>query len=251
MITSAAMAKTVLTLGAFVTFLIVERARPYARAQRPKGRLVRTGALVAPALAASALVAAPIALFAAAHPLWDRPDAPLLFVIDFLLLDLIAWRLHRAYHEVDVLWRLHQPHHLDRFLDTTTAIRFHALEILFSALIRAVAIMAFAIPIAHAAAFEAILFAAAAFYHSNIALPLKVERMLSRAVVTPSLHWVHHHRKRADTDTNYGAVLTLWDSVFGFRNERSRAPDMPLGVEGVEEKSPLGLFLSPFSRNAR
>jgi sterol desaturase/sphingolipid hydroxylase (fatty acid hydroxylase superfamily) len=251
MIITAAMMKSALTLGAFASLLVAERALPYARAARPVGRLARTGALVLPALGASALIAAPIAIFAAAHPLWKRPDAPLLFVIDFLLLDFIAWRLHRAYHEVDALWRLHQPHHLDRFLDVTTALRFHALEILFSALVRAAAIAAFAIPIAHVVAFEAILFAAAAFYHSNTALPPRLERALSRVIVTPSLHWVHHHRRRADTDSNYGAVLTLWDRLFGFRNNSPRSPDMALGVEGVEEKSPLGLLLSPFSRNAR
>ena len=251
MIITAAMAKTALSLGAFAALFVAERVRPYTIVKRPAGRTARNGALILTALAASAFIAAPLAVFSAAHPVWRRPDAPWLFVFDFLALDFIAWRLHRAYHEVDALWRLHQPHHLDRFLDTTTAIRFHALEIVFSALVRAAAIAAFAIPIAHVAAFEAILFVTAAFYHSNVALPSRLDSALSRVVVTPSLHWVHHHRKRADTDSNYGAVLAVWDGLFGFRNEWSRSRDMPVGVEGVEEKPPLGLLLAPFSRDAR
>jgi sterol desaturase/sphingolipid hydroxylase (fatty acid hydroxylase superfamily) len=29
------------------------------------------------------------------------------------------------------------------------------------------------------------------------------------------MHKVHHHRNQPYTDTNYGAVLSIWDRLFG------------------------------------
>jgi len=251
MIISAAMIKSVGAVVALLTIALAGRRFPAASRPALPGRLQRNAALFLSVVLAGALVGAPVTLAVAANPLWERPALPGAVLLDFIVLDFIAWRLHRAYHEVDALWRLHQPHHLDRFLDASTALRFHGLEVLVSTLARALAIAALAIPFAHVVAFELALFVAAAFYHSNLRLPPGLEKALSAVIVTPSLHWVHHHRMRADTDSNYGAVLSVWDSLFGTRNPKARALDMPIGVEGVEEKPAAELLLAPFSRKAR
>lgn len=251
MIVSAALAKAIGAAGAFIALALAERALPAAQRPSLPGRLQRNLALFGSVLLAGAVVGAPLTLAAAANPLWSRPSVPGDLVLDFLVLDFIAWRMHRAYHEVDALWRLHQPHHLDRFLDASSALRFHGLEVVVSTLARALAIVLLAIPLSHVAIFELALFVAAAFYHSNVRLPPGIERALSAVIVTPSLHWVHHHRKRADTDSNYGAVLSVWDGLFGTRNDAQRRLDMQIGVEGVEEKHALGLLLSPLSGKAR
>ena len=73
-----------------------------------------------------------------------------------------------------------------------------------------------------------------------------LERALSRVVVTPSIHWVHHHRIRADTDSNYATVLSLWDPLFRSRSRTRRTPDLEIGVEGREEEPVLGLIAAPF-----
>jgi sterol desaturase/sphingolipid hydroxylase (fatty acid hydroxylase superfamily) len=74
----------------------------------------------------------------------------------------------------------------------------------------------------------------------------RLERGLSWVVVTPSIHWVHHHRVRADTDSNYATVLSVWDRLFGSRNPRRRTPEMPIGIEGQRETRLARLLLRPF-----
>jgi sterol desaturase/sphingolipid hydroxylase (fatty acid hydroxylase superfamily) len=197
----------------------------------------------------SPLAVVPISAFAAAHalawrPLWWSGAGGL--VADLLLLDFLIYWWHRANHRVPFLWRFHSVHHLDRFLDTTTAVRFHFGEVLLSALARAVIIVLLALPLASVLVFEALVLMGALFHHSNLRLAPRLERALSRLVVTPSIHWVHHHRLRRDTDANYATVLSLWDPLFRSRSPYARTPDMTIGAEGLEEGSLLALFAAPF-----
>jgi sterol desaturase/sphingolipid hydroxylase (fatty acid hydroxylase superfamily) len=170
------------------------------------------------------------------------------FAADLLLLDFLIYWWHRANHVVPFLWRFHAVHHLDRFLDTTTALRFHFGEVLLSALARAAVIVILGIPFASVLAFEALVLVATVFHHSNIRLPAAIERAISLLVVTPSIHWVHHHSVRRDTDSNYATVLSLWDKLFASRSATRRRPDLPIGVEGQGEEGYRDLVSRPFRR---
>jgi sterol desaturase/sphingolipid hydroxylase (fatty acid hydroxylase superfamily) len=169
-------------------------------------------------------------------------------VADLLLLDVLIYWWHRANHRVPFLWRFHAVHHLDGFLDTTSALRFHFGEVLLSALARAAVIVALGIPLASVLAFEALLLVATIFHHSNLRLPAPLERALAAVIVTPSIHWVHHHAVRRDTDSNYATILSLWDPLFRSRSAMRRAPDMKIGVEGQGEESLAALLIRPFRR---
>lgn len=182
------------------------------------------------------------------RPGWATGAAGL--AVDLLLLDFLIYWWHRANHELRLLWRFHEVHHLDRFLDATTAIRFHFGEVILSAVARAGVIALFAIPLTSVLTFEALVLAAAGFHHSNLKLPPRLEQALSWIVVTPSIHWVHHHRIRRDTDSNYATVLSLWDRLFGTRSATRRTPEMEIGVEGREEQRLPSLLLWPFRPRA-
>ena len=124
-------------------------------------------------------------------------------------------------------------HHLDRFLDSTSALRFHFGEVFLSALARALVIVAFAVPFATVVVFEALILLAAIFHHSNLRLPRRhSEAAGARLIITPAIHWVHHHARRRDTDSNYGTIFSFWDPLFGSRSPTPRDPDMEIGVEG-------------------
>jgi len=193
----------------------------------------------------SPLLVLPISAWAATMGLGLRPDWwP--FVLDILVLELWIYWWHRANHEVPVLWRFHQIHHLDRFLDTTTAVRFHFGEVLLSALARAPVVILFDIPLTSVIVFEALIMVAAIFHHSNLRLPPAFEAALARVVITPSIHWVHHHRVKADTDSNYGTVFSFWDRLFRTRSATRRTAEMPIGVEARDEQSFLRLLVRPF-----
>lgn len=213
-------------------------------------RVARNLALWLMNVALSLAVVVPLTQWAAAlgpawRPGWWRGAGGL--ALDLLLLDFLIYWWHRANHEVPFLWRFHRVHHLDRFLDTTTALRFHFGEVLLSALARAAVVAALAFPLSSVLAFEALLLLATLFHHSNLRLPPGLERALSLVVVTPSIHWVHHRRVQRDTDSNYSTVLSPWDRLFGSRSATYRTAGMSIGVEGQEERPLPGLIARPFT----
>jgi sterol desaturase/sphingolipid hydroxylase (fatty acid hydroxylase superfamily) len=245
-----------LVVGAWLAaFFLAERLYPAAPA--PTGgpwsraslaRLARNAALWLVNVVLSPLVVVPVTAAAAALASW-RPawwSGGWGLAADLLLLDFLIYWWHRANHEFGFLWRFHRVHHLDATLDTTSALRFHFGEVLLSALARAAVIVALAIPLTSVLAFEALLLLATIFHHSNLRLPARLEAMLARVMVTPSIHWVHHHAVRRDTDANYATVLSPWDPLFGTRSPTARRPDMPIGVEGQAERPLPGLIASPF-----
>lgn len=238
----------------FALVFFAERLAPATPAPRDARRLFRNGGLWLSMAAASAFVGVPLSAFAAANAFWGRPTdwpAAATFAVDLVVLDLWAYFAHRAYHAVPFMWRLHAPHHLDERLDAATAVRFHGLEIAFSALIRMPLIMLTAMPLTHVLLYDALLLVAAVFHHSNLRLPAPLERALSAVVVTPSIHWVHHHARRADTDSSYAGVFSFWDPLFGTRSPTRRTPDMKIGAEGLSDRPLAGLLLAPFGAPMR
>ncbi|MEK7266599.1 MAG: sterol desaturase family protein [Pseudomonadota bacterium] len=241
--------KALIGAGVFASLFIVERIAAAAPSAPDPSRLVRNGVLWVLLLILSPVIVLPLTAFATEHPLWRRPDLllnPAAIIADLIVLDLWTYWLHRAYHEVPLMRRFHRVHHLDQHLDTTSAVRFHPGEVAISALFRMAPITLLAIPFSHIVMFETALLAASLFHHSNVRLPAAIERALSRIIVTPSIHWVHHHAVPADTNSNYSAILSLWDRLFHTRARTVRTPAMKIGLEGVEDKSLIGLLLAPF-----
>jgi len=246
--------KTALVGAWFLLLFIGERLAPAVPAplRSDRARLLRNLAFwVVNSLLALAVIVPLTRLASDSAPLlghwrpaWWSGIAGL--ALDLVLLDLLIYWWHRANHRLGLLWRFHDVHHRDAFLDTTSAVRFHAGEVLLSALARAAIIVPLALPLGSILAFESLVLVAALFHHSNLRLPSWLERPLSWVIVTPAIHWVHHHARRADTDSNYGTVLSIWDRLFGSRSATRRTADMPIGVEGESERNLLELAALPF-----
>lgn len=239
----------------FAALFIAERLARAARPPASPARLRRNAGLWLIVLVLSPLIVAPLTAWGVNHVLWRRPEwmsagtsGALILIIDLVLLDLWVYWLHRAYHRVPFMWRLHEVHHRDEFLDTTSAVRFHIGEVVLSALLRLIPIAILALPLATVIAFETLLLCATFFHHSNIRLPRAVEGALSTVIITPGIHWVHHHARWRDTNSNYGAVLSVWDRLFGSKSQTRRRLDMRIGVEGVEDTGFFRLLLLPVLR---
>jgi len=97
--------------------------------------------------------------------------------------------------------------------------------------------------------FETLVLIFTLFHHSNIALPSRFEGALSKAIITPAIHWVHHHAIRKDTDSNYGTIFSFWDPLFRTKSETQRFQNMKIGVENLKDTNFVRLMLAPFSRN--
>lgn len=242
--------KIILTGAWFVLLAVGERLAPSAPApSRGGARIVRNVGLWLANTLMNPFVTAPIGVAAAGLDVWSRPELPAWasLAIDLLLLDLWVYAWHRANHEWPLLWRFHRVHHLDQFLDTTSAVRFHPGEVLISAAARAPLIVVADISIASILVFDTLVLLGALFHHSNLRLPSWLERALRAVIVTPSHHWVHHHAVHADTNSNYGTILTVWDRLFSSWSPTARTPDMRIGA-GDEQDAPLpALALAPFT----
>ena len=244
-----AQSKGGIVLFTLLAFLLLERLVPMARASGGIGRVGRNLLLGSVNGALGWLVVVPVSA-AAAHwaPDWRPPwltGWPGLG-IDLLLLDFWIYWWHRANHRLPLLWRFHEVHHLDEFLDASSALRFHGGEVLLSTIVRSLVIVLAGVPLASVVVFETLLAVVVMFHHSNLLLPEACERALSLVIVTPSIHWVHHHAVRADTDSNYSTILSVWDRLFGSCSATRRVPDMAIGVDGHPEERLAGLLIRPF-----
>lgn len=154
--------------------------------------------------------------------------------IAVMMLDLVIYGQHVAFHAQPWLWRLHRTHHSDPDLDVTTALRFHPFEIMLSLLIKLAAILVFGVSPLAVLIFEILLNATAMFNHSNIALPQSVDAILRRFVVTPNMHRVHHSIDLREANSNFGFNLPWWDWLFGTYRPQPAAgyQAMTIGLAG-------------------
>jgi sterol desaturase/sphingolipid hydroxylase (fatty acid hydroxylase superfamily) len=144
---------------------------------------------------------------------WIPLPASLKFVAGFLLMDLSFYYWHRANHWLPFLWRFHNVHHIDGDLDVSTAFRFHFGEILFSAAFRIVQILLLGVSGWTYAIYELVFQANTMFQHSNVRLPIGVERLLNAILVTPRMHAIHHSQVQRETDSNFSSVFPWWDRL--------------------------------------
>ena len=236
----------------FAALFVGERLYPADERGRAAGsrweRLGRNLTFWAVNIGVSLAVVLPVTTWAANHAFW-RPywwTGLAGLALDILALDFFLYWWHRANHEIPLLWRFHSVHHLDETLDTTTAVRFHFGEVSISAVARALVILVIGFPLLSVLLYETLILVAALFHHSNLKLPPEFERNLSRVIITPSIHWVHHHARKIDTDSNYGTVFSFWDRMFRSKSPAVRLAGMPIGVEGQAEKTLASLLARPF-----
>lgn len=169
----------------------------------------------------------------------------------FVLIDLWQYAWHRLNHRLPLLWRFHAVHHADRDLEASSGLRFHTGEIVLSSLARLAVLPLLGVSIVHVLLYEAVLLPVILFHHANIRLPEGVDRRLRWLVVTPRMHWVHHSRRRLETDSNYASVFSAWDRLFGsFRLSRDPGA-LRLGLAGMRKREWAtlpGMLAMPFKR---
>lgn len=169
----------------------------------------------------------------------------------FLLLDLAIYLQHVLVHAVPLFWRFHRMHHADLDYDTTTGLRFHPVEIIFSMGLKMLIILALGAPALAVILFEISLSAGAVFNHGNVHLPRWLEPWVRAVIVTPDMHRVHHSWIQKETDSNFGFGLSIWDRIFGTYRAQPAAghDDMTIGIEIFRTEKDLylhQLLIQPF-----
>ncbi len=169
----------------------------------------------------------------------------------FLLLDLSFYYWHRANHQIPFLWRFHNVHHIDPDLDVSTSFRFHFGEVALSTIFRAVQIAVIGVPGSTYAVYELAFQLNTMLHHSNMRLPIRLERLLNLVLVTPRMHGIHHSQVRMETNSNYSVVFSWWDRLH--RTVRLNVPQsrLTIGVPGYSRPEDNGLAAAlalPFRR---
>ncbi|MGR3342853.1 MAG: sterol desaturase family protein [Paracoccaceae bacterium] len=177
--------------------------------------------------------------------LFNILDLPywLSFVASLIILDLAIYFQHRLFHAVPVLWRLHRLHHADLDMDVTTGLRFHPIEILLSMGIKFALVVLFGVPAAAVLVFEVVLNGMSIFNHANFNIPAALDKKLRVFIATPDYHRVHHSVRSAETNSNFGFNLSLWDRLFGTYQAQPEAghETMTIGLNQFRETRDLRL----------
>lgn len=250
-------------LGLFAILAIIETLAPRRnRTQTRKARWVTNwGLTIANTIALNAMAfALPLLAVGAAIDAqnngWGLFNALALptgmeIILVILFLDFAIWTQHLITHKIPLLWRLHQVHHADVDIDVTTAIRFHPLEIALSMLLKIWLVYLLGPAAIAIILFEIMLNGTAMFNHANIRLPLAVDAVVRRILVTPDMHRVHHSVHRHEHDSNYGFSLSIWDQMFGtyIAQPNEGHDDMDIGLRWQDDRpSRLGWALKlPFT----
>ena len=171
-------------------------------------------------------------------------------VLKILLLDYTLWWWHRANHHT-FLWEFHRAHHLDPDLDVSTGIRFHPGELALASLFREAQIRVLRIDERSLLIWQRMLLVSILFHHSNTRLGDAVERRLSRLIVTPRMHGIHHSTVRDETDSNWSSLLSWWDFLHGTFRLDVPQDAITIGVPAWQDPRELTLgriLAMPFRR---
>jgi sterol desaturase/sphingolipid hydroxylase (fatty acid hydroxylase superfamily) len=170
-------------------------------------------------------------------PYWPIADAGLSFVAGFLLLDLMYYAVHRCEHAVPLFWRFHALHHSDPDVDVTTSVRHHPVEYLLTSAVYWLAALFLDVPVDVVLGHALAVFGTAGVQHGNIRLPERLEQWLQPVLVTVDMHRIHHSIEFSRENWNYGAVLSIWDRLFGTITRMTREEHEKI-VFGVRELPP-------------
>lgn len=234
---------TALLIGGVAALMWLERKRPLRQAVEPgPHRLARNLAVGALTGATVAAIERPIVEHFS-RVVRDRgwglvPRLPLSPALKtataVVLMDYTLYWWHLLMHRVPALWRVHVPHHIDRDLDTSTGVRFHFAEFLASIPWRCAQVLVIGVTPRALTLWQALTLAEVLFHHSNVRLPLDLERALARVLVTPRLHGLHHSVVREERDSNYSSGLSVWDRLHGTACTDWNRDDVRIGLPGHE-----------------
>jgi sterol desaturase/sphingolipid hydroxylase (fatty acid hydroxylase superfamily) len=154
-------------------------------------------------------------------------------LIALLIFDFVSFVVHRQLHRSDVLWNVHKVHHSTLALDGFATTRTH----MFENLIRFVPPQAVLFLMGFPTGMVAPVVAIAAVYgisnHSNLGTRFK---LIEPLLVTPRLH--RRHPVPSTTQSNYGAIFTIWDRAFGTLLRLDTTDDERFGVPGELDTYP-------------
>ena len=181
--------------------------------------------------------------------------------------DLSTYVTHALHHRWPLLWAFHKVHHSAEVLTPLTVYRKHPVYNVFSSLTdlvivgpaQGLVLFLFAstpeplLLFGTNVIFSTFHLLGANLRHSHIWLSFGP--VLSRIIISPAQHQIHHSRAQRHWDRNYGEVFALWDWLFGTLYVPGKEREViEFGVAGETSQAHptlLAAYLTPFADCAR
>ncbi|MCX6319097.1 MAG: sterol desaturase family protein [Bacteroidetes bacterium] len=173
-------------------------------------------------------------------------------LLTILIVDFFGgWLVHIIEHKVKFFWRFHVIHHADNNVDVTTGLRHHPVESIVRGVFFFMGIIVSGAPMYAVMIYQTILVFFTAFEHANIRLPQWLDKSMSYIFISPNMHKVHHHWKQPFTDSNYGAILSIWDRLLG-TYQHMEPKDIRYGIDkdypNEKDEDLISLLKHPFQK---
>jgi len=240
-----------LLAGVFAGLIWQERRRPLRRNTQPQPeRQIRNFAIAA--LGALTVVTAESPLIQPLARRAERNRWGLIGVIKLpvwveaalalLLMDYTFYLWHVLLHRLPFLWRFHAAHHVDLDMDASTALRFHAGELLLSIPWRAAQVLFIGLTPFTFSLWQLWFALCVLFQHSNVHIPIGWERSINRLLVTPRMHGVHHSVVYEESNSNWSSGLTVWDYIHGTLRLNVPQQKIVIGVPAFQDPRTVSLL---------
>jgi len=157
--------------------------------------------------------------------LLSRLPLPLQVATLLLAFDLGHYTMHRVMHE-KAGWKLHAPHHSPERLYWLNATRFHPIELGIGGTWEMIVVAVLGPSHDADLAYQVARGTYGQIQHANVDID---SGPLNAVLSTPERHRWHHSTEPSEGNTNYGAVVAVWDHAFGSAQVPDRQFDAELG----------------------
>ncbi len=138
------------------------------------------------------------------------------WIYAYFCFEFASWVYHFGLHRVRFLWCLHAPHHSPTELNLTVNWLTFFAEGYYATFVYLVVLTLFGINPVMFVSIMLISTTWGMFAHvSERALKNGQLGILKHLIITPAHHRVHHAKHPLYVDRNFGAVVPLWDWIFG------------------------------------
>jgi sterol desaturase/sphingolipid hydroxylase (fatty acid hydroxylase superfamily) len=165
---------------------------------------------------------------------WPLAGQLLIFVLGS---EFVKYWMHRWGHETELGWRFHACHHSITRVYLLNGFRIHPLYHFVSYGLAIFPLLLLGAGREVTFLYSIVLGVAAVFQHANIDLK---HGFLNRIFNTNDIHRWHHSPVLAEGNRNYGAILIVWDHLFGSWFCKPGSPSR-IGMQG-EETYPMNNY---------
>lgn len=172
---------------------------------------------------------------------WQIPVNVWTTLLCLIVVDFIYYLEHVVEHKVRILWSYHSIHHSSPIYNYTTALRVSFIDSFITWIFYVpLVLMGFHPYIVLLCFFLVLMYQF--WLHTELVGKLG---WFEKIFMTPSQHRVHHGSDEIYLDKNYGALLSIWDRMFGTFQEELHTPTYGL-TKPINTINPVKVHFSEY-----